>query len=228
MTVTLVDCAQCEGKGIIPHPNPGEVPCSTCHGFKVVNAQRRGYANARTAQRGIDTRKAHRCYTCRGKGTRVNPDTERCWSCHGGKLVASFAPGDVIPDGITLTDHPTREALSAYADEVRIVIRRHADKTLSVGAALLGLGTVYTAQDYGRAFEAGDDVALTAKVRESLRQHHQLCKFVDDGTRTVAETVAVDVTPGGYTVTTEASRLGAQRAMLPPTYTPEVLNAPAN
>lgn len=223
MTIAMGVCASCNGRGREDYPNPGEHKCYSCNGFKVQPKRGGSYKTAKGAADGITKRTAWTCFSCRGAGTQVTPPDHECYACRGsGTDVVSAAPGDLLPEDFDRYRHQSSTAAQEYARTVPIVIRRHGDKVLSWGASYLGLGTVWTSTDYGDAFKA-DDATVTAKVREELARGTQWCKFAGEDRR-IADTVLVSVTRNGYTVTTAASAEG--RPILPPTYTPEVLNRP--
>jgi hypothetical protein len=115
----------------------------------------RHYANETTAARAIESRRACRCYSCDGSGTRTYPDTMQCIGCDGsGQQVIDAAPGDVIPKWARYRGLADRES---------------------------GI---------------------------------------------VCSRVLVLLTTNGYAVVTDASLTSAHGAMLPPTYTPDVLSRP--
>ncbi len=172
-------------------------------------------------------KRLRRCKQCRGVGrvARV-PYVNDCRHCAGtpGQEVTAFAPGDVMPEGFDLYRHVNREALAAYMSAVPVVVQRHPDSALTMGAALLGLGTIYTCGDYGRAL-GQDDATVIAGVREGLTST-QYVKLADKETRRIADEILISITRTGYTVTTRASVASGSRAALPPTYTADVLNQP--
>lgn len=229
------------GKGTTPVGEPRVVTCWTCRGLKAADGKTYAryrdsytsfgepYKNASTLKAAITRGKAVVCKECAGVGQMREFDSEiDCYDCNGrGETVTAFEPGDVMPGWLKLDRHPTGEGLAAYAANVTVQVEFYGDGVLTTGASLLGLGTVYSVTDYGRALEERDEAGLTARVRESLGKHTQWTKFVSEG-RVVADIVRVVVTRNGYAVVTEASAESTKRVMLPPTYTADVLNAPYN
>ena len=222
MLATLIDCLTCSGTGATVHPAAGTHPCGRCRGHGVVQPSGASFTNRRTAHTAADAGRVTVCRCCAGTGSFTNPDTTECWTCLGTAVdLDTFDPGDVIPPRFgSLTRHARPPVIAHYAATVAVRISRHPGAALTAGAALLGLGTIWTSV----GLVTDDDADLTAQVRAGLAHGTQLCHLAYRATRRIAGLVVVEATRTGYAVTTAAST--QILPWLPPTYTPRLLNAP--
>jgi hypothetical protein len=237
-TITLGTCDLCSGAGTVPHSSPGETyTCSTCNGHGVAKrAGYGGYKTAANAARALASGHGRECSYCDGKGSLTYPLTLNCYRCDQGVVVASALPGQAWPEGTSSqVRHQSGrgEQARAYADAATIIVKA-ANRSGTWNEAYLGLGSIVSVTDYGRVWDgmtkAAAEDRLTAEVervrgiaRERLAEGCQWVKLTrpDD---TLAEVIVITVHRSGYTVQAVDAR--PERVILPPTYTPEVLNAP--
>lgn len=135
------------------------------------------------------------CKTCRGFGYEWDHDTRQtCGHCEG-----RFEDFDT--EG--RCDYAPVEALAGV--DIQVV---REDRPGTWNEAHLGLGTIFSVTDYGRAREADDDYVV-GKVRESFASRaEQAIKVADFDREAVAgdsaavvETIIITVHRNGYTVT---------------------------
>jgi hypothetical protein len=201
--------------------------CGSCAGHGVRRADGYGtYRTAKAAQTGRSTGKATPCRPCAGTGTVAwAPVFEDCHSCRGTGEQPVWDPArPYLPEDVEWTRSMPDDVVRAWAADVEIVVVRRAGN-LSWGAANLGLGGIWSSTDYGEMAARSDEQVVTS-VREQLARHHmQWCKVTDRATRRVATVVAVEIRANGY----QPVPVGVEETplMLPPTYTPEVLNRPS-
>lgn len=246
----LNKCTDCNGAGNVPNENAGkQAPCYHCKGTKYLRADGYGtYKSEAALQAAIARRSAKRCWWCEGTGlSRPEDATLRCNTCDGnGSIVVEAHTGDVLPDCIGITDWPPKHLRASLAREMTIVITV-ANRGSTWNESYLGLGTLVSVTDYGRRWDtlvkaAGVDSqngveeggalaeameAFKAELRDELESHmSQWCKFTTREDRVIQDVVVAQVHRNGYTLVTKAS--GQMRPVLPPAYTPEVLNGPAD
>lgn len=218
-------CSDCQGR-----KGPDGVAYSRYERFSSFG---KPYASTATLKAALTRGKAVRCKQCLGTGStaRLQFLTE-CYTCTGtGRRVASFAPGDRLPDDVNLYGDPI--SVKDWADAVEIVPL--ASKAMSWGDMNLGLGNVITIGDHGtmaRLAATEGPGAAVAKARESLAKHTtQWLNYADKESRIIAERLVLVVSPQGWKLVSQASLAGKPKAGLlsglPPTYTDEVLNRPA-
>lgn len=177
------------------------------------------------ALRRLWRRTAERCYSCRGDtGTVVRVElSASCSDCSGTGALPMYGPGHTLSETWERCDNMGKAASAKFAETVRIVVDRGASFTW--GDSYLGLGSLWSCTDYGRAWE-GTDEAVIAKIREQLTTGRtQWINVIDAGTRVMADTLVIGLSRNGYTV--KAANVAQQLPMLPPTYTDAVLNRPA-
>lgn len=237
MTIKIIDHDQCNGTGTIPSENAGQQRlCTACGGYGRMRVDGETYKKAPAHNQG------RQCYMCDGKGHLVIPDAYPCYGgCSNGKIVAEAHVGDVLPDGIGRTASIPRPVMAALAAELTIVVGA-ANRGGTWNEAHLGLGTLWSTTDYGRTWDrlvkaAQEDIGTDPRVhlpavidafREEIRadltrESTQWVKLLEDD-RTITGTVAVQVHRDGYTVISRPSIESGNRAVLPPTYTAELLN----
>ena len=233
--ITLGTCETCEGAGRIPHSDPGGTyGCTYCDGSGVRKARGHGgYKTAAGAARALANRTGVKC-DC-DNGRRPYPDTINCWHCSAGVVVVSALPGQAWPEDATSQVRYANgrgEQAKAYADAVTIVVKGE-NRAGTWNESFLGLGSIVSVTDYGDVFDglvkAAREERLDAEVervrgiaRERLAEGTQWVKLTrPDGT--LATHVVMTVHRNGYTVQAAGT---VERVAVPPTYTPEVLNAP--
>ena len=125
-----------------------------------------------------------KCRTCRGTKTVYNNDIRKpCDTCKGNPVNFNEE---------TVYDHMP----DAVWQSLTFKVYRH-NRPITGNEALLGLGCVYSSQDYGAAWDANNDEALIASVKAS--GGHQACKVAKkDGT--LCDHVGIFVSRGGYSV----------------------------
>lgn len=245
MTVRIENHDQCHGTGRIPNDDAGEqTECRTCLGIGRIRQDGGAYKSAATAQ----TNRGRQCYMCQGKGYRVVPADNPCYGgCSDGKIVVEAHVGDVLPAEIDRTHSIPKPVAAMIAAELDIVVSAE-NRGSTWNEAHLGLGTLWSTTDYGTTWgrlqraalwDAGhtpaakprpSELALTIdSIREDIRgkiatEGTQWVKLIDRETRVVTDTVVVLVHRSGYTVMSRPSIESGNHAMLPPTYTAELLN----
>lgn len=140
------------------------------------------------------------CATCKGTGKGKRGAKNGCQSCHGSKVTytkertatCERCKGEHIGfEPETLYHHMPAEIWDAL--ELRVY---RSDRGISGNESFLGLGCVFSCQDYGRAYNATDE-AIIADVRSE--KIHQACKVTKkDGT--LCSHVGIFVNKGGYSV----------------------------
>ncbi len=233
--ITLGTCDLCAGAGDLPHSDPGGTyACSYCDGSGVRKARGHGgYKTAAGAARALANRTGVRC-DCDG-GRRRFPDRINCYRCNSGIVVESALPGQAWPADVSSSvryQSGRGEQAKAYADAVTIVVKGE-NRAGTWNESYLGLGSIVSVTDYGTVFDgmvkAAREERLDAEVervrgiaRERLAEGCQWIKLTrEDGT--LATHVVMTVHRNGYTVQAAGT---VERVAVPPTYTPEVLNAP--
>ena len=215
----LTDCVCDNGK--LPNHDAGKhQTCYRCKGFG--KSHKNGYGSYKT-QSAAD-RFGITCNICDGTGIWINPDTVDCYECsfyNRGIVVADAHVGDILPDEIGICGRIPDEVMATLVSEFNFIVVRDTSG-LSWGEAHLGLNSVWSCVDYGRAWESNDDEALIAKVKEGFN-HEQWIKITVKETRKICDTIAIKLTPNGYSVVSLATL--KQNYSLPPTYTDEVLSA---
>lgn len=212
-------------------------PCWKCKGFGVL---RKGGYNAYKSQamadKGKAAKTAERCDICYGKGAFKYVHVEGdCISCSGTGVTPVWVDGNthVHPD-VDLYKY-ARDFYKEWAKNVTVVVVT--DNKWTWADAHLGLGSIVSCTDYGRMADLllseGED-AVKAKViadfEEGRHGGDQLIKIVDKETRRIANTLAIRVTRGGYSLHAvmidgdEVKQVDRTSYLLPPTYTDEVLN----
>lgn len=219
MTAILGPCDTCQGAGKIARADAGETrACFSCNGFLKT---RGAYGSAYKTQAMAD-RHGVPCRSCKGTGTWTAPDFDTCYSCHynPGLDVAVIHPGDTLPEPIGRCSSVSREIAASLAAAWEIIPVR-IDRGMTWGESYLGLGSIWSTTDYGAAWQQ-TDVEVVARVRESLGDTGSLqwVKIMNSD-RVITRRIAVKITRGGYSV---IGSVDGPMPMLPPTYTPEVLN----
>jgi hypothetical protein len=138
------------------------------------------------------------CKMCNGTGTMYSMEFNPlvCGACHGTMTVAE-----------TWYDRIPKEAVAALAD--RIVVKR-VERRNDWIENHLGLGALWTAQDYGQAWER-TDAQVVADIRDSLLNGHggfiQAVNVIDragtcEHTKSciMADQIVVEVRKDGYSV----------------------------
>lgn len=235
-------CEPCTGTGRIPNPDAGQRrDCYVCAGNGVTKANGGAYKSNTLACAGVAKGTARQCWHCDGEGlSRPAPDTEECRACHGaGQVVVEAHTGDVLPEAIGITDSIPRPVLATLAAELELqVVTQNRHSTWN--EAHLGLGAIWGTTDYGRTWEILVQAARQERdgmvgrlrqeidsFREEVRtkladDYVQWIKLTDGESRVITDRVAIVVHGGGYTVLSQPSLDSG--AMLPPTYTAELLN----
>jgi hypothetical protein len=175
------------------------------------------------------------CSYCKGTGSLTYPLTLPCYRCDHGVIIASALPGQAWPEGTAHTRYQSgRGAVAqAYADAVTVVVQAQ-NRAGTWNESYLGLGSIVSVTDYGTVWDAmvkaQREDRLTPEIervrgiaRERLAEGTQWVKLTREDD-TLAEVIVMTVHRNGYTVTAANAR--PESVALPPTYTPEVLNAP--
>lgn len=246
MTVRIENHDQCSGTGRIPNDNAGEHRfCHACSGYGVLRADGGSY---KSEQNALSARSPRTCYICQGKGYQIVADDRPCYGggCTDGKVVVEAHVGDALPAKIDRTDTIPKPVAAMIAAELDIVVGAQ-NRGSTWNEAHLGLGSLWSTTDYGRTWDRLVDAAkrdqvdppveprpselsLTVdSIRQDIREKiatesTQWIKLIDRETRVIVDRVAVMVHRGGYTVVSQPSVDSGNHAMLPPTYTPELLN----
>lgn len=153
--------------------------CTRCHeGTKPSRVPCRECSGTGKGKRG----KVGGCKKCYGSGSEWNQEIrETCPHCKGDYKNAE-------PE--TYTDYMPKTIWESL--EFR-VIRGTGPNVLE---SLIGIGTVYTSTDYGRAWDSTDE-NIIAGVRSS--SSHQACKVCDEQGN-LCQYIAINVGKNGYTV----------------------------
>jgi hypothetical protein len=148
------------------------------------------------------------CRTCRGTGNGPRGGRRGCQTCHGSgdswdhedRRVCQNCHGDwrhAEPE--TWTDAVPKELLELIPLRVERV-----DRANSWNENFLGMGTVYSCQDYGRAALTDDETMQKVVRHHLLRNRVQACKVTtgnrSDKVRKVARALVITVTSDGYAV----------------------------
>lgn len=237
--IQTATCTECSGTQRVPHPGAGTTyECIYCAGSGVQKLRGHGgYKTAAGARKALANKTGRVCVDCHGSGQCVRPETTRCYSCHDGLVITRAMPGDAwaadVPRGVRYGSMRD-EVAAEYSAAVRVVVRAE-NRPGTWNEAYLGLGSIVSSTDYGRAWDAlataaraGTDAleaameALREKGREALRgtQYVKITRADD----TLAETILVTLHRNGYIV--QAVNARAENVALPPTYTEEVLSRP--
>lgn len=140
------------------------------------------------------------CRECNGTGNGKRGGRGGCRKCNGLKIewdsknpmTCTRCNGNFKDaEDETTTDYMPNEIWDAMKFEVY-----RTNLPLTLNEALLGLGCIYSCEDYGAAFKNPDDAALIADVKN--HKSHQACKFLKDGK--FADHVGIIVKTGGYSV----------------------------
>lgn len=246
VTVRIADHDRCNGTGRIPNDNAGEHRfCHACSGYGVLRADGGSY---KSEQNALSARSPRTCYICQGNGYQIVPDDGPCYGgCTNGKIVVEAHVGDVLPVEIDRTGTIPKPVAATIAAALDIVVgAQNRDSTWN--EAHLGLGALWSTTDYGRTWDRFtaaakggmvDGSATTTKLHEAIdafreevrekiaTESTQWVKLIDRETRVIVDRVAVAVHRNGYTVVSQPSLDSGNHAMLPPTYTPELLNREA-
>lgn len=147
----------------------------------------------------VSTKEA--CKKCQGSGRGPRGGRRTCKPCYGQGHVYNSEVRSVCPychgqyQNASQEDY-TDALPNAIWDSLPFRVYRH-NRSLTVNESLLGLGCVFSCQDYGRTFKDDDNEKLIAEV--CAHKHHQACKVVqDDGT--LADHIGIFVSTGGYSV----------------------------
>lgn len=218
MSVAILGpCDTCKGEGRIAREDAGEVrACFSCNGFR----KTRGAYGGAYKTKAMADKHGVPCRSCED-GTWTAPDFNPCYSCHynPGLDVAVIHPGDTLPDAIGHCSNASREVAEKLAAEWEFIPMRF-DRGMTWGESYLGLGSVYSVTDYGAAWQQSD-AEVVARVRESLSTDRMQWTKIMDKDRVITKRIVIKITHGGYSV---IGTVDAPMPMLPPTYTPEVLN----
>jgi hypothetical protein len=222
-----------------PNAEPAVVTCTNCNGLAVDGLSRARYHSPysdygdpyktlSTLKAAHTKGKATVCKRCAGVGQVVHaPVLRPCYRCDGaGKTLTWNADVDPIaPEAADLCNGASPEFMADWLHTAQIVVVRE-DRGATWGEAHLGLGSMYSAVDYGRT-RGWTDQQFADRVREELTTtcRPQLIKMTDTETRRVGNTLLITVRNDGYSVSVADVR--RPRPMLPPTYTDALLDGPA-
>lgn len=228
----------------IPHAARSVETCWSCKGFTVRSRGMQPYKTKAIAERMLAARKATPCSTCKMTGYMLRILVWRqCYTCSGVGHLPIYTPGGILGEQWGRHDTMSKAAAEAFAREVNVHMAMRS--SLTWGEAHMGLGCIYSTTDYGRAFDAckarhvaldregmDDDAVMEAvfgpfkaEVRAKLADDRiQWSSIIDRETRVMTSDVAITLTRNGYTV--KAVGVAQALPLLPPTYTPEVLNRP--
>lgn len=231
-TVKTATCQTCNGTANVPHPRYGEDrACSFCDGSGI--RKRNGYGGYKTAAnaaKALANGTGVHCRDCDGSGRKAYPMTNTCHACTDGLIVTDAMPGDAWPDDISrqvIFSHMRRGGPGqAYADAIAYSVQIQ-DRPGTWNEAYLGMGSIVSVTDYGRAYEeaaAGSTDRILAEAREAVSST-QWVKLTDmeGAPRRLATLILVVIHRNGWTV---QAAVPSVPHMLPPTYTPDVLNRP--
>jgi hypothetical protein len=132
---------------------------------------------------------ARKCRPCMGSGWLTDPDNpvthDRCggaWEAFEDESLYDFVDGDIV--------------------RLLPVVVRRLNRGQSFLEAYIGVG-LYSATDYGRAWDSDDDEALIAKVREdyfTVQGTKIARKTADPHIAEMCNHILIDVHPNGYNV----------------------------
>lgn len=235
MSVVIGVCPTCAGTCTVANPGfPGSYECGYCNGSGVMRKRGYGgYKTATTAAKALANGHGMRCNECDGSGRRHYPESNPC-HCDSGQVVIEAHAGDRLPEVIGRTRYIPKDVARALAQELTISVLSE-DRPGSWVEAHLGIGSIVSVTDYGRAWEAlqadeeAEQVRLIHEARDQLL-FTQWSSLVRRDTRQIAERLVVNVHHNGWTLISAATLESAvnQVASLPPTYTADVLTRPVS
>lgn len=196
--------------------------CNVCKGHGILSRRMHAaYKTEQLANRYRGTKAAMVCYICEGvKKTVWVGIFEDCRNCDGNGQVLIYEKGKTfLPEDWKRTSYFSKEFKESYNPEI-IVVRQNAATTWN--EAHLGIGYAWSCTDYGKAWESDDDYIIN-EVKDGLKRTSQYSTYMNRETRQIADRVFVVVKPNSYYVVADGY---VSTAMLPPTYTAEVLNKP--
>jgi hypothetical protein len=209
----------------------GPIVCKSCDGIGRQTQAGRAYTSPAMREKARAGRVGRTCYSCDGTGRQWKvPIFSQCHHCRGwGRDIVPvpFPAALKMPEGFELTHSVPGEWMADYYAQVDMVALRR-DRPGTWNEANLGLGSIVSVSDYGDAWKANDDDALIRQIRRRADWSVQWCKYVSRETRLLATRLVVLIHRDGYKTVSEASLDQASRLILPPTYTAELLDAPAS
>ena len=221
--------------------NIEEGTCSSCKGFGILSRRMHSaYKTETMANRYRGTKAAMKCYSCKGEKVAIYCEVlSECYTCSGtGKKIAYDRNEDVVPAEVNLYDHVPKQFMKDYYAGCDIFLKLGGHTTWN--DANLGLGSLASVTDYGRKTDRfvaltkehedvkdaisifKDEMRAELVEKESFTQLINL--VIDKEARKIGHQLVVTLKTGGYTI--QVAGKEEEGYLLPPTYTPEVLNKP--
>lgn len=213
-------------------------PCYNCKGYGVMTKNHTTYKSEALAKKGIEKRTARFCTTCQRKGKFLWIPTETdCFGCNATGKTAKWVEGNthIHPEVSYINTNITPEFYKEWIKSMAFVLI--VDDKWTWGDMHLGLGGLFSCTDYGTfakmVIADGEQEALRWLRNDLLERRGSMISFnkcSNKETRRIANVMAVRVTHMGYqpipvTMDQDGIDVADQtRVLLPPTYTPEVLN----
>lgn len=230
----LEDCSNCDGSGEDTHTTlipfvedfsnddyakkyydrydivdvEEEQDCLFCKGMKKVGKDGQAFKNERGLKISEGRGKARRCSNCNGTGLQVRIYyMDECYECSGNGLAIGYLKGAFeVPENVASYTHVEFHGWRQYFDDVEFVVdRSRSYQTWGEAHLGTGLGSV---TDYGKMWQLEDEEVVES-VREYLKtKHHlQFSAVADSKTRTLAQSIRIQLTQNGYALYAAQDRI---------------------